>query len=170
MTPKLVHLVVVNDRISPSPLKGFITFIYKSLLCFLLSISWLVAGIWLLCGFFVLPPFFHLFNPLTLDRKERKKRKKKTQKNDSRHLKGGNVIVTLTSCWLGVFEFLGTSLIFGVRISSFFFLHCGWLLNELRLPSLTTTNSLTLGALAIINLLRSLQYSKCHTIAETICS
>lgn len=64
-----------------------------------------VARLWLLCGFFNFPPFsnlfFHPFNSLTLDRKEKK----------------GDYFLLIMSI-----EFLGLSFIFTIRLSNFFLL------------------------------------------------
>jgi hypothetical protein len=66
-------------------------------------------------------PFFYLFNPLSLDkREERREREEKRSLKKARSQKGGKVIISILPADWGT-EFLGASLIFVVRISDFFF-------------------------------------------------
>lgn len=109
---------------------------------------------WLLVGSFFHPsppPFFHPFNPLTLDRREKRIERK-----------GVSIILTLHFLVIRSIEFLGASLIFATRLSNVFYLLCT--------PFLTHCNhqpTPSLQALAFIDPLKSPHDSKCHTFPET---
>lgn len=123
-----------------------------------------VSGLLVFCGFFFLQPFSTPsppFQPLILPRREKRI-----------EVKGSGVIIRLLPADYG-YRFLGTSLIFTVRISNFFllwlFLPYTWLLKKLQ--TLTNKQQPALPLWHLYTLLKSPQNSKCHACsAETICS
>ena len=104
------------------------------------------------------PPLFYPFNLLTLNGKEKRIEGK-----------GGDVIVRLLPADQGC-QGPWASLIFAIRISSFFlllFLLCSRLLNKPQ-PTAAKNDQPALRALAFIYPLKNPQNSKCHTCTETI--